>query len=434
MVGAIAGCSETEDDPESTSPSNTDAPTETERKTETEAESETKTETETETPEPETETETETETPEPANLSVSNLSVEKSTVDASESVRVSVTVENSGEESGERTITLIVDRVESESRDIEVEGGQSTTIDFTVDTDRPKTYTVSIEELETTFEAVATEVGGVMDSDTTWTADEGPYSIVETVQVAEGTTLTIEPGVTIWGSEDLARGSMFLLHGEIIADGTPSEMITIDGGVRRPTVFDAENSTPKAFLEAKYCLIRNTGAFWMRGHGGFNLRHSELRNVDSSYIWYPYQDTDNEYDIRQSEINIEYNKFIDSSGFAIGHDDRNESEIRVNIRHNVFSGWREAAGGGLINNWASYGSSQTVVEYNSFLKMTDKVALKLRSGYDSADMTATNNYWGTTDIGTIEEMIYDENDDINAASEIEFTPILEEPHPDTPTL
>jgi hypothetical protein len=153
-----------------------------------------------------------------------------------------------------------------------------------------------------------------------------------------------------------------------------------------------------------------------------------------SYIWYPYQDSSNEYDNPRSEINIEYNTFINSGGFSIGHDSRSQETVRVNIRYNVFKNGVSATGGGLINNWASYGDSETVVEVNSFIDMTDSIVVKLRSGYDDAAMTATNNYWGTTDTETVESMIYDSNDDINAAGEIPYMPILEDPHPDTPSV
>lgn len=419
----IAGCTSDSEDTENPSTDNTTEPTE-------------ETDTPETTEEPDTENETETEAPEPADLSVNNLSVSSSTISAGESVQVSVEVINEGKESGTQTIGLIVDDEEVGSKDVEIEGGQSSTIQFEVETDQPKTYSVSVGELQTSFEAVATEVGGVIDSDTAWTTDEGPYTIVQTVQVAEGATLTIESGVTIWASEENSQDSLFVLHGDIVAKGSSSDKITIDGRAdRRSTVFNADGSSPEAFLDAEHCLIRNAGPFWERGYGGFDLRRSELQNVDSSYIWYPYKGTRVDQDATQTQINIEYNKFIDSGGFSIGHDERSSGEaVTVNIRHNVFKGGEEAVYGGLINNWNSLGKSETVVEYNSFLEMTDKVVLKLPSGYDNAGMTATNNYWGMTDEGTIGGMIYDENDDINSAGEIEFKPILDEPHPDTPTI
>lgn len=423
-LSAIAGCTSDSEDAENPSTENTTEPTEETNTSET-------------VEEPDTENETETESPEPADISVNDLSISSSSVSAGESVQVSVEVSNQGEESGVRTISLRVDNEEVASEDVEIEGGQSSTIEFQVDTNQPKTYSVSVGDLQTSFEAVATEVGGVIDSDTTWTAEEEPYTIVEQVQVAEGATLEIEPGVTLWADEEYSQRSLFIIHGEIIAKGTSSDRITIDGRKSRrgATVFDADGSSPVAFLDAEYCLIRNTGPFWNQGNGGFDLRHSELRNVESSYVWYPYKGSSDDPSAPRTQINIEYNKFINSGGFSVGHDELQSGDpVTVNIRHNVFKGWRGANYGGLINNWVSYDDSETVVEYNSFIGMTDRVVLKLPSGYDSAGMTATNNYWGTTDEDTIEEMVYDENDDINSAGEIEFRPILEEPHPDTPKI
>lgn len=420
-IGLLSGCSgnSSSDQSEDTSSSNeSSSETESSNQSDTSAESD-----------------TESEPPEPAAFSVSNLSVSESTVNAGDAVNATVNVENTGEEPGSKTLTLHVDQEPAGEETVEISGGESITIEFTVETTRPKTYTVSVSDLETTVEATATEVGGVIDSETTWSVDNGPYQVVETVQVSSGTTLTIEPGVTVWAGDNLGRESMFLLHGEIIATGSASEMITFDGGGSSVTFFDAENSSPEAFLEAEYCIVRNGGPFWMRGYGGFNLRHSELRSVDPSYIWYPYQTAYDGYDIRQSEINIEYNTFIDSGGFSVGHDDRSLDEtVTVNIRYNLFSNFIPATYGGLINNWASYGSSETVVEYNSFHEMTDKVVLKLPEGYEDAEMAVSNNYWGTTNEETIEGMVFDSNDNIQSAGEIDYGPILDSPHPDTPSI
>lgn len=62
------------------------------------------------------------------------------------------------------------------------------------------------------------------------------------------------------------------------------------------------------------------------------------------------------------------------------------------------------------------------------------IVLKLPAGYDTAAMTATENYWGTNDTAVIDSMIYDKNDDIRCAGFIEYLPILTEPHPETPIM
>ena len=44
-----------------------------------------------------------------------------------------------------------------------------------------------------------TEVSGQIREDTVWTKDKSPYKITDTIQIAEDVTLTIEPGVRVYG-------------------------------------------------------------------------------------------------------------------------------------------------------------------------------------------------------------------------------------------
>jgi len=48
------------------------------------------------------------------------------------------------------------------------------------------------------FSAVhATDVSGTITTDTTWTVDGAPYNVIDTVTVAAGMELVIEPGVVV---------------------------------------------------------------------------------------------------------------------------------------------------------------------------------------------------------------------------------------------
>ena len=49
------------------------------------------------------------------------------------------------------------------------------------------------------FPAMATDVGGIIDTDTTWDLAGSPYNITSTVQIDEGVSLTIEPSVVVNG-------------------------------------------------------------------------------------------------------------------------------------------------------------------------------------------------------------------------------------------
>ena len=71
-----------------------------------------------------------------------------------------------------------------------------------------------------------TEVGGIINSDTTWTLSDSPYEVISTVQIPAGVTLTIEPGVTVTMS---GNGDMFALNGNVYAHGTFNNKIILDG-------------------------------------------------------------------------------------------------------------------------------------------------------------------------------------------------------------
>lgn len=271
-----------------------------------------------------------------------------------------------------------------------------------------------------TTSKAATEVSGIISGNTRWTKENSPYAVTSTIQIPAGVTLTIEPGVTITMA---SSGDMFLLNGTISARGTSDNKIVFDGE-GNSNFFSAKNSSADTFLDLEYCVIENGTSFWpATGHeqyGYFSLRHCELTNLTGySYIWYPGRD-----------IHIEYNKFTNTGGFSVGH----SGNIKVYIQYNLF----DRKNSGLpsyadfwIQNWASYGSSETIVKYNSFIN-TEGMVLELPSGYDSAAMSAIENYWGTQDTDDIDAMIYDRNDDITCAGYINYLPILTEPHPNTP--
>ena len=214
---------------------------------------------------------------------------------------------------------------------------------------------------------------------------------------------------------------MFLVHGTIYAHGTIDSKIIFDGG-GYSNFFSADGSNDNTFVDLNYCIIKNGNSFWRHGPGHFNLRYSELTDlVDYSYIWYPAKD-----------VHIEHNKFINTGGFSVGHN----YDVKVYIRYNLFKGKNAnlpTYADFCIRNWASYSESETIVKYNSFIDMAG-IVLELPPGYDSAAMTATENYWGTQDTDVIDQMIYDRNDDIRCPSLIEYLPILTEPHSETPIM
>lgn len=70
--------------------------------------------------------------------------------------------------------------------------------------------------------AQADEVGGIIDTDTTWTLAGSPYVMTDTVTIIPGVTLTIEAGVEVRAGLNTAVE----VHGTLLALGTANQLIT----------------------------------------------------------------------------------------------------------------------------------------------------------------------------------------------------------------
>lgn len=70
-----------------------------------------------------------------------------------------------------------------------------------------------------------TNFSGIINSDTTWTKANGPYTLTGRVGIAKGATLTIESGVIV-------NLGLFTLevNGTLIAQGTPNDKIILNSG------------------------------------------------------------------------------------------------------------------------------------------------------------------------------------------------------------
>ncbi len=263
---------------------------------------------------------------------------------------------------------------------------------------------------------MGTQVDGTITSDTTWKAADSPYIITSTIIIPEDVNLTIEPGVTVTAESSVT--TMFLINGAITAHGNPTNKITFDGN-GNATFFKTNHLVSEGFVDLDYCIIKNgQSAFWFDNTGSFNLTNSDLSDLSQeSYLWYPSQDT-----------YIEFNTFTNTSGLKIATGDysSNSSGV-VYVKYNLFINNQ----GYIIDNFASYGLSKAYVNNNSFID-TSGIILEVEKTMTTADMDASQNYWGTTDTSVIDSMIYDKNDDASCSSYINYLPLLDTPDPEVP--
>jgi hypothetical protein len=264
-----------------------------------------------------------------------------------------------------------------------------------------------------------------INANSSWTLDHSPYvlSHLGKTTIAAGVTLTVMPGVTVRSSMPRNESDVQIL-GALVAVGTSQEQIT----------FVDQNLVPKG---DRFDRIDLQYANLVRGRlmqpiesavpGNLTLKNSRLEQVNLeggqkyAYIWYPTR-----------EVVIERNIFDRSGGLSVG-----TAAPNIIIRNNVFYQIANFipcpyCHGGPVTSWATYNGAQVIVERNSFLS-TDRVAMTLPSGYDSASISASENFFNTTDSAVIDSMIFDKNDDPTCAGTIS-TSHLSAPSPQTPSF
>jgi len=251
-------------------------------------------------------------------------------------------------------------------------------------------------------------VGGIISTDTIWNNTTEAYTFSKKVQIKNGSTLTIMPGVTVENGE-------IEVFGNLIAAGTKYNRVNFNNV---STYGASRNSNEHFFIDINNSNIIEGNLYNITGHalyGSLSLQNSYLKytsNYKCMYLWYPI------YDVLIKGNYFEKEGRIISIGVGNGN---------ILIENNYFLNPTENA----IVNWNSSSSFMTTVRYNSFINASENiVALKL--GYSDTKIDARKNYWGTTDEALIQSMIFDENDDLNCASAIPYLPFLTGHHPNTP--
>ena len=128
-------------------------------------------------------------------------------------------------------------------------------------------------------ETQAIEVSGTVASDTVWSVASSPVSVTGSVTVAEGVTLTIEPGVRV----EFNQYQGLWIHGQLRAVGTASAPIVFDGTTGNAGWWHGIQVVNAGSATLEWCEVAH-GGYWdgvgllKTGSGALTLKNSILRD------------------------------------------------------------------------------------------------------------------------------------------------------------
>jgi hypothetical protein len=303
------------------------------------------------------------------------------------------------------------------------------------------------ENPETPPENKQTTVSGIIETDTTWTKENSPYSVVGDILVKRGATLTIQPGVEVRfdGFYSLT------VQGILIADGMSNvqqlkenpENIAIEQGIK-PQILDfksqkethkhvnsqAPQQLPLVYSSPDVILFTsNKSAPEMKDWKGVVFDNTNDDNSLLRYVKIQYADTGIysssskpqvlDCTIRKNQNGITLNSLSPIINYCIITDNIHGIVIEytatvghtTNIKKNIITS-NEIG----IITYLPY----SLIEQNNIIANLEYALINKHFG---EVVYAYYNWWGTTDTKRISEQIYDKDDDAKLGSVL-FEPIL----------
>ena len=299
-------------------------------------------------------------------------------------------------------------------------------------------------------------------SDATWTSDR-IWLAATNVIVNTGVTLTIQPGTVV----KFNTGMALLVNGTLIADGTPASPIRFTS--------NATNPAPGDWGISNYCaaggivFTSNSQPAQYDGNGNY-LAGSIIRNAIIEY--------GQGIGICGAGPFIDHNLIQQNGGSGFGIEDYGGGPAKPVLSHNRIVSNKNVAvfiagpaivrqnviadnqGGGIrldqslgtviSNTITGNGQFECGPGYRSTIcfgpfsgnpsKLYNNNIFGNRGAYDVAlfdgvgqVVTATNNYWGTTDPAAIRARVYDSSQDVNVGT-LNTAPFLSQPEPSAPAF
>ena len=302
-----------------------------------------------------------------------------------------------------------------------------------------------------------TIVGGIISSDTTWTQYQSPYVVNSNILVESGVTLSIEPGVIVtFDDHPMPVNSYYIqVDGTMTAIGTADSNIVFtscgshhywggifffgEGSIMEHCIVEyggyetdrAQDSIALISINNVFTIIKDSVLRFSKGSALYIRGDSEIidNKIQSGTIFIkegsPYF-TGNEisgggfYIVDVSSPMITRNDIIGVDFDTYGGGFRLQEDCSPTITYNNIIG-NSANGISLLMT-----TGNPIIEHNNIYD-NDVFSVML---YDTShNFNLPNNWWGTTDAGAIDALIYDYHDDFNLG-EVTYHPIATEPIPD----
>ena len=311
----------------------------------------------------------------------------------------------------------------------------------------------------------ATDVNGIISSDTAWTKAKSPYNLTGNMIIDEGITLNIEAGVTV-----NLNGYYVRVNGTLIAKGTSTDNIVFNSGsIKFTQSSDSWNAQTGTGNIIENSIINSLLA---TGGGSPTIINNEI--TESVTIG------GNSPIISKNIIDITGSDWL-SSTLGVWIVEENSAYISDNTISGSFNTAAIQIDGGsptiernLISNDYGYGSSQDrhqagilisnnaspIIKQNTITKNAIGISLEgnpaptiinnnieenshynIHMGLNTVNIDASDNWWETTDTFKIDEKIWDYNDDFDLGK-VNYLPFLTAANPQavpdidapTPTL
>jgi hypothetical protein len=320
----------------------------------------------------------------------------------------------------------------------------------------------------------ATEVIGIITSNTTWTETNSPYNLTGPVLVSNGVTLTIEAGTTVNLNSNYVR-----VNGRLVARGSNSNQIHFNGGeieftfvsegwneqtgsgsiiengILSSIVIDINDTSPKInnnsikghinghqgsfIISNNYIVGDGYVAVIVTGLGSPIISNNTVIDNDKQIGieagGYSTVISNNTIKGSGGKYGIEGGNYVSDnvvSGFFVGiytSIDTVERNLVINNTRGIEVGMHASTirKNTIANNTVGIFSAKGDINFNNIQDNSEyNVQLDL---YATGDVNATYNWWGTTDTNAISQKIHDNKNDFNLGT-VTFVPFLTEPNPE----